>query len=271
MPGDGHSYQFTHALIRIPAMSVAEGLRAVDQGAPDAIRFRADHRVYIAALERAGVAVTVLEPLEEFPDSVFIEDTALCLPEGAVILKPGAPSREGETTSVRAALTEFYDDIRHLDGNGHDDGHVEGGDILVTGREILVGLSERTDAAGIEALSGIVGDWNYTLRRADVPADVLHFKTDCGLLDGETILATRRLSASGCLDGYRVVEVPDGEEAAANAIRINGKVLLSAGFPRTAEMLSKADYDLDLVPTGQAALIDGGPSCQSLRFTPQLP
>jgi len=97
---------------------------------------------------------------------------------------------------------------------------------------------------------------------------VLHFKTDCSLLDDETILATRRLAASGCFAGYRVILTAEGDEAAANSIRFNDVVLAPAGFPRTAEKLAKAGYDLREIPNTEAAKLDGGMSCLSLRFTP---
>lgn len=35
MPAVARSYRFTDALVRTPARSVTEGLRAVDSGAPD--------------------------------------------------------------------------------------------------------------------------------------------------------------------------------------------------------------------------------------------
>ena len=97
---------------------------------------------------------------------------------------------------------------------------------------------------------------------------MLHFKTDCGLLDGETVLATDRLAASGCFDNYRVITVAAGEEACANCVRFNDVVLFPAGHPQTAERLRAEGYELVELPNAQAALIDGGMSCLSLRFTP---
>ena len=97
---------------------------------------------------------------------------------------------------------------------------------------------------------------------------VLHFKTDCSLLDQETILATPRLAACGCFDGYRVILTAQGEDAGANSIRFNAVVLAPAGFPRTAEALARAGYDVREIPNSEAAKLDGGMSCLSLRFTP---
>ena len=101
------------------------------------------------------------------------------------------------------------------------------------------------------------------------PPGVLHFKTDCSLLDGETILSTPRLDAAGGFAGYRVLHTADGEEAAANAIRYNGAVIMPADFPRTAERLDRAGYRVVAVGNSECAKLDGGMSCLSLRFTPR--
>ncbi|MCK0138496.1 arginine deiminase family protein [Aliiroseovarius sp. F47248L] len=256
------TYEFTRAITRRPAASITEGLRAEDIGTPDLDQMLKDHAHYIATLKKTGAEVIELPPLDDLPDAVFVEDTALCLPEGAVLMRPGAPSRMGEVAHMAPALRNLYDEVREISGPGH----IEGGDILVTGREILVGRSDRTDAAGVAELSGIVGDWGHSLREVFTPPGVLHFKTDCSLLDGETILSTKRLDASGCFEGYRVLQVADGEEAAANSIRFNQFVLMPAGFPRTAEMLGKAGYDVVEINNSECAKLDGGMSCLSLRF-----
>ncbi len=101
------SHRFTRAVVRTPCNSVGKALRATDRGAPDAARFRAEHAAYVGALQSLGLDVTILPPLEEFPDSVFIEDSALCLPEGAIILRPGAASRRGEASQSVAALIQL--------------------------------------------------------------------------------------------------------------------------------------------------------------------
>ncbi len=258
------SYTFTHAIARKPGAGIVDGLRAVDTGAPDLQRFLQDHAHYVSLLASTGAAVSVLEPLDDYPDSVFVEDAALCLPECAIAMRPGAPSRIGEAAVMAPVLSEFYNDVVSIAGPGF----IDGGDILVTEREILVGRSARTDAAGITELAQVTSNWNYKVREVTTPAGVLHFKTDCSLMDEETVLATRRLSDTGCFDGYRVINTADGEDAAANAIRFNELVLMPAGFPHTAEKLSAAGYDVHEVGNTEAAKLDGGMSCLSLRFSP---
>ena len=256
------SFRFTHAITRAPAETATAGLRAVDTGAPDVARMAEDWADYNAALAEAGVAVTALPALPAYPDAQFVEDTALCLPGLAVVMRPGAPTRLGEAAEMAPVLAGFYDTVLRIEGPGT----IEGGDILMAETEILVGRSARTDAAGIAELARLVAPFGHRLREVATPPGVLHFKTDCSLLDAETILATRRLAATGCFDGYRVLHLPEGEEAAANAIRVNDRVILPAGFPRTAEMLDRAGYRLRPVRNVECAKLDGGMSCLSLRF-----
>ncbi|QBY00048.1 dimethylarginine dimethylaminohydrolase [Rhodophyticola sp. CCM32] len=258
-----HSITFTHALCRAPSRSVTDGLRAEDHGAPDPDVFAREHAGYVAALRQTGAEVTVLEAAEAFPDSVFIEDPALCLKGVAIVLRPGAPTRRGEAAALRPDLQRLFPEIRDL-GPG---GFVDGGDILCSDTEVMVGLSARTDAQGVAQLRPIVEDLGYQLRLVETPPEILHFKTESSLLDPETILASPRLAATGCFDGYRVIETAPGEEGAANAIRFNAPVFLSQGFSQSADRLSDAGYEVRELPTSAAALLDGGLSCMSLRYS----
>lgn len=260
------SIRFTHAITRRPAASITHGLRAVDIGTPDLALMQAHHDTYVATLRETGATVVELPPLEAYPDSVFVEDTALCLPQGAVVMRPGAPSRLGEAAEMAPHLRALYSEVVEITGA---ESFIEGGDILVTEREILVGRSARTNAAGIAELTALVAPLGHKVREVHTPPGVLHFKTDCSLLDADTILSTTRLSASGCFAGYRVIDVPEGEEAAANTIRFNDLVLMPAGFPRTRAAIEAAGFTVREIGNSECAKLDGGMSCLSLRFTPK--
>ena len=257
-----YSYTFTHAVVRQPAKSVIKGLRAVDIGSPDYDQMICDHDDYVEALMSAGVEVINLTALNEFPDGQFVEDTALCLPKAAILMRPGAPSRRGEVNEIAPKLRELFEDVYEID----DHGYIEGGDILVTGKEILVGRSARTDENGVRQLSEIVTPLGYVIREVFTPPEILHFKTDCSLLGPYEILSTKRLQSSGCFDGYSVINVADGEEAAANAIRVNDYVIMPAGFPRTRAILEEHGYKVKVINNTECAKLDGGMSCLSLRL-----
>ncbi len=256
------SHEFTRAITRAPCASIVRGLRAKDIGAPDLQRMQAAHQDYIAALRDAGLGVTELAALEDYPDSVFVEDTSLCLAEGAVLLRPGAATRAGEVAQMAPTLRALYQQVLQIQGPGF----IEGGDILVHGKQILVGRSARTDAAGIAELAELLAAWGYQLRELITPEGVLHFKTDCSLLDESTVLATERLAASGCFKEYRVILTAPGEQAAANAIRCNHWLLMAAGFPATAKRLRAAGFTVREIDNSECAKLDGGMSCLSLRF-----
>ena len=132
------SFTFSHAITRRPSASITAGLRAVDTGTPDLGLMQAHHAAYIAALRSTGATVVELDAAEAFPDSVFVEDTALCLPEGAVVMRPGAPTRLGEAALMEPNLRALYGQVLRIEGA---DSFIEGGDILVTETEILVGRS----------------------------------------------------------------------------------------------------------------------------------
>ena len=252
---------FDSAIVRRPASSVVNGLRAEDRGSPTYEGVTAEHAAYIAALQAAGVAVQVLDPLEDFPDSIFVEDPALVFTEGAVLLRPGAPSRAGEREFIAPVLKDRFAAVLEI-----DEGFADGGDVLTLSDRIMIGLSARTDRAGAQALARCLTRLGKRSRIVETPAGVLHFKTDCSLLDDETILSTARLAASGVFDGKRVLLTPPGEEAAANALRVNGAVLVGAGFPATRALLEKNGYRVVALQTGEIGKIDAGLSCMSLRW-----
>ena len=254
---------FDRAIVRAPAPSVVGGLRAIDRGDPSFDGVVAEHQAYVAALNDAGLRVSVLPPLEAFPDSLFVEDPALVFSEGAILLRSAATSRADEAAAIAPFLRAEFDRVLELPGPGF----VDGGDVLVTAGAVLVGLSSRTDRVGAEALCTLLARLGYHGEIVATPAGVLHLKTDCALLDDETVLTTRRLAASGLFRGrLRELVTPQGEEAAANALRLNEVVLLGRDFPRTAEMLAAAGYSIVPMPTAEISRIDAGLSCLSLRW-----
>jgi dimethylargininase len=252
---------FNNALARYPSRSVVRGLRGIDTGAPSYNAVLAEHTAYIAALEAAGVAVEVLPPEEDFPDSVFVEDTALVFGSTAILLRPGAASRLGEVEHMAPVLARRFARVLNL-----QTGTAEGGDVLATSRGVFIGCSARTNAEGAQGLVRLLDAIGLRGLPVETPRGVLHFKSDCALLDEETVLCTGRLAASGVFLDFRVVLTPEGEEGAANAVRVNDRVMLSEGYPRTADMLAALGFRVVTLPTREIAKIDAGLSCMSLRW-----
>lgn len=252
---------FTHAIVRRPGRSVIKGVRAGAGPDPTYDGVVDEHAAYAAALMNAGLAVTVLPALEAFPDSVFVEDPALVFPEGAILLRPGAPSRAGEAAHLEPVLKDRFETVLAL-----DEGHADGGDILMTPERVMIGLSARTDKQGATALTRLLAQFGRRAMIVETPADVLHFKTDCALIDDETVLTRKRLARSGVFDGFRVLTTPDGEEAAANALRVNETLFVGARFERTGEMLAREGFRIVPLSVDEIGRIDAGLSCMSLRW-----
>jgi len=262
MPSNIPVYRFNAIIVREPSRTVVNGLRADDRGNPTYEGVKAEHDAYIAAMTEAGVQVTVLPPLENYPDSIFVEDPALVFTEGAILLRPGAPTRAGEVAEIAPSLRALFDTVLELPETGYADG----GDVLNTAQGVMIGLSARTSRPGAEALIAAIERLGHTARIVETPKGVLHFKTDCSLLDEETVLTTARLAASGVFKGFKEVLVAEGEEAGANALRVNDTVLIGADFPRTIERISKLGYNVVPLKTSQIGKIDAGLSCMSLRW-----
>jgi dimethylargininase len=254
--------RFTHAITRTPAPSAVRGIRSGDGPDPDFPALLAEHATYVAALRAVGLTVTELPPLDAFPDALFVEDVALTFPEGAILLRPGAPTRAGEVAHICDALAAQHDVLLAMAGPGH----VDGGDVLRMADRVVIGLSKRTDRAGAEELAGLLRELSYP---ADIvaPADgVLHFKTGCSLIAADTFLTLPELADRPQFAGMRVITTAPGERGAANALRINDHLLVNAQFPRTLDLLTKLDIPLVPLDTTQIARIDAGLSCMSLRW-----
>lgn len=255
------SFDFTHALLRRPGLSAVKGLRRDCGPEPDYSSLLAEHAGYGAALAAAGLDVTMLDPLESHPDALFVEDPALVFPEGAIVLRPGAPSRADEGVFLRKALETRFEQVLEL-----SEGHADGGDVLVMPGRVYIGLSARTDRTGAEALSRLLAQLGYKARIVATPPEVLHLKTASALIDEETVLAAAPLAASGIFAGYQVLEVPAGEEGGANVLRVRDTFLVGQGYPGIAELLDGCDAEVVTLANREIAKIDAGLTCMSLRW-----
>jgi dimethylargininase len=259
-------FDFDHAIVREPGDSVVNGIRSDPEAVPEYQSILKEHAAYVAALRGAGVCVEILATLEGYPDSVFVEDTALVFPEGAILLRPGAITRRGESEEVRSALERRFRQVLELEG----DEHVDGGDVLVTSDAVWIGLSGRTSRTGANALVAKLDRLGRKSRIVATPEGCLHFKSGVSLLDEDTVLASARMAQSGIFDGFRILVAPAGEHAGANALRVNEIVLVGARFPRTLDLIAGEGFHVEPLPVteigNEIGKLDAGLSCMSLRW-----
>jgi len=254
------TYNFKNAIIRKPNKSIQNGLSSQNLH-PNYEIIKEEHHNYVNAINEAGLKITLLEPLEEYPDSIFVEDPALTYNSNVIILNPADLSRNGEKNIIKNEIKHLFDNIFVV-----EDGFVEGGDILNINNHFIIGLSDRTDKMGAENLSIILQKLGATVEICKTPNDILHFKSECSVLDDDVILVSNKMAQLDYLkSNYHLIKLPIGEEGAANSLRINDKLLLPSGFVKAEEILSKK-YNMIKVKVEEIAKVDAGLSCMSLRW-----
>lgn len=240
---------------------MVDGLTTAGLGVPDYERALAQHDAYIAALERCGLAVTLLPPEEEFPDSTFVEDTALVTPAGAIITRPGAPSRRGEITAIADTLAACC----RLLGRIEAPGTVDAGDILAVGGHYYIGLSSRTNNEGAAQMLRILAA--NGLSGSTIPLTrMLHLKSGVAYLENSNLIVAGELRDRAEWSGFNTTPVDDAEAYAANCLWLNGTVLVAAGFPKAKAAIERLGYPTIALEMSEFRKLDGGLSCLSLRF-----
>ena len=251
----------TIAITRKPSPLLETGERThIGREPIDFARALAQHDAYAQALADLGASVTRIDDAADFPDGVFIEDTALVLDEVAISMRPGAESRRAEVPGIVAVLMSY----REVISIGAP-ATIDGGDIVVAGKQILVGHSARTNAAGIEALADLARRFGYSTRGVRMTG-CLHLKSGCTALPDGRLLINRQWIDARDLGDFELVDVPGEEPWGGDVAFIDNTVIAAAAFPRTLETLRAAGYAVRPVDVSEFAKAEGGVTCMSLIF-----
>ncbi|HST50747.1 MAG TPA: dihydropteroate synthase [Pyrinomonadaceae bacterium] len=249
------------ALTRKPARSLGACELTYREREPIEIaRAERQHRAYCAALRNCGAHVITLPPIDELPDSVFVEDTAIVLDELAVITRPGVESRRAEVEMIEPEIARFRRKVVRIESPAT----LEGGDMIRVGRTLFVAFSSRTNWEGFTALRELVAPHGYHVCAVGL-FDCLHLKTGCTALNNRTILANPDMvdiDSFGC----EVLLVDEAEPFAANILRVGNSLLVGKEFPRTARMLADRGFDVRTVNVSEFAKAEGSLTCMSLLF-----
>jgi len=252
---------FTKAIVRKPCKNMVNGISSANHGAVNYMNAVKQHQEYIDVLKKCGLDVLVLDSNEQFPDSVFVEDTALLTPSFAVISNPGAQSRNGEITEMEIALKNIFPVIDRIQSPGT----LDGGDVMMVGKHFYIGLSERTNPKGAEQLMYILKKYGFTGSTISLKK-VLHLKTGVSYLENNYLLACGEFVTKTDFGKYHIIEIPSAESYAANSLWVNGNVLVPKGFPKTLSLIKRAGFSTIEVDVSEFRKLDGGLSCLSLRF-----
>lgn len=255
---------FARAVVRGVPETISAGITTAELGNPDVERAREQLRSYVAALEDCGLEAIMLEADERYPDSVFVEDTAVVTERCAIVTNPGAEERKGEVHEVESVLAGLYGDVERI----KHPGTVDGGDVLQAGDRFFVGLSKRTNREGAEQLSAILQGYGFVVSFVELH-HFLHLKTGVAYLGGDDLVVAGELVEKGEFRGCDKIVVPAEEEYGANCIRINDRVLMAAGYEGAKRAISERGYEVTELDMSEFRKLDGGLSCLSLRL-PEL-
>jgi dimethylargininase len=251
---------FTFALTRKPGRNFIRGLTTANLGPPNYELILKQHACYVDALQTIGVDVIELDPQPDYPDAHFVEDTAVVIPEVAVITRPGATARQGEEESIAEVMRQ-YREIEHIQAPGT----LDGGDVLMIGNHFFIGISERTNAEGAKQLGGILEKYGKTWTAIQVGAG-LHFKSSVNYVGKNSILVTQDYTSHEALDGFDKIIVDDKAEYSANTLWINDHLLMPRGFPGTKTKLKSLKLPIIELDVSEMQKMDGGLTCLSIRF-----
>jgi dimethylargininase len=256
--------RFTRAIVRPPAATFAAGITSSRLGPPDLALALEQHDAYCRALERLGLSLVRLAPDPAFPDSTFVEDAAIVTTRGAILTRPGAASRAGEVGAIRAMLGQWFPELAEITAPGT----VDGGDVCEAGSHFFIGLSQRTAPEGAAQVAGWLARQGFSSSVIDIRSipGLLHLKTGLSWLGEQRLLAAGAIARHEALGGWEVVQVPEGEDYAANCITLNGALLVAEGFPATSALLIELGYDLVPLALSEYRKMDGGLSCLSVRW-----
>ena len=233
------SINFNNAIVRLPSETIINALSSKGLS-PDFLKVKIQHQAYSDTLKEIGLKVKILNPLKNFPDSLFVEDPALVFNKICIILRPGVVERSGEASNLKVDISKFFDKTYTL-----EQGYVEGGDILRINNHFIIGISGRTNETGAKNLSNIIEKNGGT---------------------SEIAITTENLIKSDFFNKkYRIIKVPKGEETGANCLRINEHLLIPKGYDRLLDLVSK-DYKIRVLDVTEMEKVDAGLSCLSLRW-----
>jgi len=224
----------------------------------DAARASRQHGSYTQALQALGCTLEWLPALPDHPDSVFVEDTAVVLPEVAVITRPGAGSRRGETPSVALAL-ERHRRVARIT----EPGCLDGGDVLHIGRTLYVGTSGRTNPAGIAQLAELLSPYGYRVQAVAVDG-CLHLKSAATFIPPDVLLVNPGWVDPAVFGKLRLMAVEEREAYGANTLSIGGATLVSAAYPETVRRLEEAGVSTRVLDVSELHKAEGALTCMSL-------
>jgi len=219
---------------------------------------RIQHEEYVRTLAILGCTILELPEEENYPDSVFVEDTAIILPELAVLANPGAVSRSGETESIAKVLAQFRP-IFELPPSAR----LDGGDVLVMGKQVYIGMSTRSNIESVTQLKNLLSPRDYQVTGIEM-VGCLHLKSAVSRIDDDTLLINRQWVDGSQFNRFKLIDIATTEPHAANCLPIRGEIIYPSNYPKTRERLERLGFSIRAIELDEITKAEGGVTCCSL-------
>lgn len=248
------------ALVRRPGPLLTEGLVSHRERAPvDLDLARRQWDGYVDALETEGWETIEVTPADDCPDAVFVEDTVVVYGDLAVIARPGADVRKPETSGTEDTLTALGYRIARIEPPGT----LDGGDVLKHADTVWVGLSARTNAAGVEQLAALLDPLGAHVVAVPV-SRVLHLKSAVTALPDGTVVGFEPFVDEPA-QWESFLGVP--EEAGAHVVVLDETtVLMSTAAPATRALFESRGLRVVAVDISEYEKLEGCVTCLSVRL-----
>jgi len=248
------------ALVREPSPRLADGLVTHIERSPiDVELAQRQWEAYVQVLREHDWHVVQVPPAPECADSVFVEDAVLMYRNVAIITRPGALERRGETPAVESVVEALGCSINRI----REPGTLDGGDVLKVGDTLYVGRGGRTNGEGIRQLRAIVAPLGATVVAVPL-TKVLHLKSAVTALPDGTIIGYLPV-----IDDVSMFPrfVPMPEEAGAHVVHLgDDRLLMAADCPRSAALLTDLGYRPVEVDISEFVKLEGCVTCLSVRL-----
>ena len=255
--------EFKKAIVRTPCHNMISGLTSSNLGTPIYAIALKQHKKYVKALESCGLTVYRMQADETYPDSCFIEDTAIVNQKIVVICNMSESTRSGEEVNVRLKLLEFHpqEKIHTIISPGT----LDGGDCMRVENTYFIGISNRTNFEGANQLKNVLSKHGFTVKFVTFD-HCLHLKSELNYLGENILLITKQFVKNPLFQDYHHIIVDSDEKYAANSLCINDTVLIPEGFPITKKSIIDHGFNILELEMSEFQKLDGGLSCLSLRF-----
>lgn len=128
------------------------------------------HRNFEQALRNAGVEIIKLPPSKDHPEQVFTRDIGFTIGNHLFVSEMANPIRQGEEEVLAQWLNNNKISYHNLSVHS-----IEGGDVIVDGNRVFVGISDRTCKKAIQNLQKELPDYEIL----PIPFNPKYLHLDC--------------------------------------------------------------------------------------------